>query len=116
MFAFAAPLTEQQKIDALIHSVEVLPGAQFIRNGSTYDGKSAAEHLQMKRRFAGSRIKTATDFIECCASRSSMSGKPYQIRFGNGKTVDAEAFFLAELKRIDSPPIAIAPVSTTPSH
>ena len=33
-FAFAASLTEQQKIDALIHSIEVLPDAQFIRNGS----------------------------------------------------------------------------------
>ena len=46
-FALAAPTTEPQKIDALIHSVEVLPGAQFIRNGSTHDGKAAA-HLRMK--------------------------------------------------------------------
>lgn len=102
-FAFAAPLNEQQKIDALIHSIEVLPGAQFIRNGSAYEGKAAADHLQTKRRYAGDRIKTATDFIRCCASKSSMSGKPYQIRFADGKTVDAEVFFRAELKRIEAP-------------
>lgn len=102
--AFAAALTEEQKIDALIHSVEVLPGAQFIRNGTVYDGKAAAEHLRMKRRYAGKRIKTAEDFIVCCASRSSASGKPYQIRLANGETVDAEAFFRAELKRIETAP------------
>ena len=102
MCAFAASLTEEQKIDALIHSIEVLPGAQFIRNGSAHDGVAAAEHLQQKRRYAGDRIKTASDFIVCCASRSSVSGKPYQIRFANGKTVDAEVFLRGELKRIEA--------------
>lgn len=99
---FAAPLTEQQKIDALIHSIEVLPRAKFIRNGNAYDGAAAAEHLAQKRRYAGNRIKTANDFIVCCASRSSASGKPYQIRFDNGETMDAEVFLRAELKRIEA--------------
>jgi hypothetical protein len=103
-FAFAASLTEEQKIDALIHSVEVLPGAQFIRNGTAFDGKAAAEHLRQKRRYAGDRIKNASDFITCCASRSSMSGKVYQIRFANGETVDAEVFLRAELKRVEASP------------
>jgi hypothetical protein len=102
--AIGAPLTEEQKIDALIHSVAVLPDAQFIRNGQAHDGKEAAEHMQMKRRYAGDRIKTASDFITCCASRSSVSGKPYQIRFANGETVDAEVFLRAELKRIEASP------------
>ena len=101
--ASAAPLTEQQKIDALIHSVEVLPGAHFIRNGSSYDGKAAADHLRTKRNYAGDRIKTAIDFITCCASKSSMSGQPYRIQYANGTAVDAEVYFLAELKRIETP-------------
>lgn len=110
-FAYAAPttpapMTEQQKIDALIHSVEILSGAQFIRNGSAYDGKAAADHLQQKRHYAGDRIKTAIDFIACCASKSSMSGQAYQIRFANGKTVNAEVYFRDELKRIEAPPPA----------
>ena len=115
-FAVAAPLTEQQKIDALIHSVETLPGAQFIRNGSVHDGKAAVEHLQMKRRYAGNRIKTANDFIECCASRSSMSGRPYQIRFANGKTEDAAVFFRAELKAIEAAPTGTAPPVASSPH
>jgi hypothetical protein len=100
--AFAVPLTEDQKIDALIHSVEVLPDAQFIRNGSVHDGKAAAAHLRMKRRFAGSRIHTANDFIEGLASRSSETGQPYQIRFSNGKTEDASVFFHTVLSHIES--------------
>ena len=100
--AFATSLTEEQKIDALVHSIEVLPGAQFIRNGNAYDGKAAAEHLRPKRAYAGDRIKTAGDFITYCASRSSASGKAYQIRFANGETVDAEVFLRAELKRIEA--------------
>lgn len=103
-FAFAAPLSEQQKIDALIHSVETLQGAQFIRNGSAYDGKAAADHLQYKRSHAGDQIKTASDFITNIASHSSMSGLPYQIRYTDGKTIDAEVFFRAELKRIEAQP------------
>ena len=44
----------------------------------------------------------SVDFIVCCASRSSASGKAYQIRFTNGETMDAEVFLRAELKRIEA--------------
>lgn len=106
--AFAAPMNEQQKIDELIHSIEVLPGAQFIRNGSAYNGHAAAEHLQTKRHYAGSRIKTADQFITYCATKSSMSDKPYQIRFSNGKTEDSAIYFRDELKRIEAQPATAA--------
>ena len=46
--AQAAPLSEPQKIEALITSVEQLKGAVFIRNGSEYSGAQAAHHLRMK--------------------------------------------------------------------
>jgi hypothetical protein len=78
---------EGNKIDYLITSIETLENAQFIRNGKSYDAKDAADHLRLKRRKAGSRVKTAEDFIKYCASASSMSGKPYQIRFGDGREV-----------------------------
>lgn len=99
--ALAAPMTEEQKIDAMIHSVEVLPGAQFIRNGSAYDGKAAADHLRSKRQYAGSRIRTAEDFIQGIASHSSMSGQPYQIRFADGKTENSDVYFHDELKHLE---------------
>lgn len=77
---------EQRKIDYLIESVGQLKGAQFIRNGTTYDASDAVHHLEMKRRYAGKHLQTADDFIRLCATGSSMSGKPYLIRFADGHT------------------------------
>jgi hypothetical protein len=71
---------ERKKIDFLIFSVENLKGAKFIRNGSEYEGKEAAEHLRMKLKNAGVKVQTADDFIRLCASKSFISGKPYMMQ------------------------------------
>jgi len=99
------PLSETQKIESLITSIETLKGAVFIRNGSEYSAEQAAHHLRMKWDKAGSKVKTAEDFIDKCASRSSLSGQKYQIRFANGKTENSEDYFHDELRKI-SPPSA----------
>lgn len=88
---------EQQKIDWLIDSVATLHDARFIRNGQAYDATRAADHLRLKLRFAGDRVKTAEDFIDYCATRSSMSGRRYSIRFADGRTVDAATFLRERL-------------------
>ena len=84
---------EQRKIDYLIAEVGQLKDAHFIRNGTEYDVDKAVAHLQLKRRNAGSRVKTAEDFIRYCATGSSMSGEKYRIRFASGETVDSAVFF-----------------------
>ena len=89
---------EARKIDYLIASIETLTDAKFIRNDTAYDATAAADHLRLKLRMAGSRVKTAGDFISYCASVSSMSGKPYLIRFSDGSEVTAEAYLRAKLK------------------
>ena len=88
---------EQQKIGWLIESVAALHDARFIRNGQAYDATRAADHLRLKLRFAGDRVKTAEDFINYCATRSSMSGRRYSIRFADGRTVDAAMFLRQRL-------------------
>jgi hypothetical protein len=95
---YAVDGIEKQKIDFLISTVEHLEGAKFIRNGSAYDGKEAAAHLRMKCDKAGDRIKTADDFIRLCASQSYMSGKPYLIKFSDGKVVTSETYLQEKLK------------------
>ena len=89
---------ETKKIDFLISSVENLKGTKFIRNGSEYTGKEAAEHLRMKLNKAGKRVQTAEDFIRLCASKSYISGKPYMIRTSDGKTITSEDYFREKLK------------------
>jgi hypothetical protein len=78
--------------------VETLRGVTFLRNGSEYDAKNAADHLRLKLKTAGNRVKTAEDFIRLCGSKSSVSGKAYRIRFPDGNTKDTETFFREELK------------------
>src|SRR2546421_9728734 len=84
---------QQQRIDYLIQSFSSLKGAVFIRNGTEYDAQAAREHLQQKLNYAGERIKTAEQFIKYCASESSMSHKPYQIRMADGTVTDTAPLF-----------------------
>jgi hypothetical protein len=92
---------EQQRIDYLMSSLTSLKGAKFIRNGSEYDATAAREHLQKKLNYAGERVKTAEDFIKACATQSSMSHRPYQIRFADGTVAETAAFFGEKLKEFD---------------
>ena len=93
--------TQAQRIDYLISSVESMGTAQFIRNGTTYDAKAAAAHLRLKRRMAGSSCATAEEFIRYCATQSSTSGKPYEIRLPDGTVVTSAAFLQGKLAEFD---------------
>ena len=95
-------LTEQAKIEALIGAVEAMPKAVFIRNGSEYTAARAADHLRLKWHNAGRRVRTAEQFITYCASQSSMTGRKYQIRFPDGRTVDSGVFFHEQLARLEA--------------
>ncbi|HEX5057435.1 MAG TPA: DUF5329 family protein [Gammaproteobacteria bacterium] len=96
--------TETRKIDYLIASIETLQNAEFIRNGKAYNARDAADHLRLKRKKAGSRIKTANDFIRYCATASSMSGKPYQIRFEDGTLVFTGEYLRRKLAEFEAKP------------
>jgi hypothetical protein len=94
-------LSEDQKIEHLIRFIRSLKGTTFIRNGSEHSPTAAADHLQMKREKAGSRIQTAKDFIDKIASKSSISGEYYLIRFSNGKEFPAQMVLMNELKKME---------------
>ena len=94
---------EKQKIERLISDVESLKDAVFIRNGTEVDAKKAAEHMRTKWKAAGSKIKTARDFIRLAASKSSISGKPYLIRFKDGHELESEKFLTERLDKLEKP-------------
>ena len=97
----AAP-TERQRIEALITAVAQLKGATFIRNGSEHSAAEAADHLRLKWKNAGQRVRTAEDFIRWCATESSTSGRKYRIRLADGREMDSADWFRAELRRYDA--------------
>ena len=80
----------------------------FIRNGTEYDAAKAAEHLHRKLDYAGKRIKTAQDFIDQLASASSMTGKPYRIRFKDGHSVESAVYFREQLRKLEAAPARTA--------
>ena len=91
---------EKGRIEGLISHVENLKDAKFIRNGSTYDAKSAAKFLRGKWQANEKAIQTADDFIEKAASISTTTGKPYLIQFSDGREVKCGEYLKEELKKL----------------
>lgn len=92
--------TDTAQIEALISSIEGLKDASFVRNGSTYDAKTAAKFLRGKWDSHKSEIVTAADFIEKAASVSSTTGKPYIIRFNDGHEIKCGDFLKEKLEKL----------------
>jgi hypothetical protein len=105
--AHATPMSEKEKIDALIHVVETRDDLQFIRLGEAHSGSEAARVLRTKLWYAGSRVKTVDEFIDHIAS-ATVSGSTYFVRYPDGKQVPSAQFLRAELKRITQASAATA--------
>lgn len=88
------------EIDALLNFVEH-SDCQFIRNGSEYSGSKARAHLQQKLDYLENKglVDSAEDFIDRAASKSSMSGQPYQVSCPGSKQ-EASTWLTTELKRL----------------
>lgn len=96
----AAPLTEEQKIARLLETV-ARSQAVFIRNGREYPASRAVEHLKEKYNHIRDRIQTAKQFIEHVASRSSLSGRPYRVRFPDGRVRKTSDWLAEELRNLE---------------
>ena len=99
---------EKAKIDQLLQKISEQKGAKFIRNGEPHPASKATEHLKMKLENAQKMFWTpkksewtAEMFIEKIATKSSLSGKLYQIRFSDGRTVNSGDWLRTQLNSID---------------
>ena len=90
---------EARRIEALIAAVES-SGVTFIRNGTPHDSAEAARHLRKKWKYAGGRDLTAEQFIERLASRSSLTGRPYEVGLADGTTRPAGDWLRAKLEEL----------------
>jgi len=99
--AGAGEYSEIEKIEGLLARLESMDDMVFIRNGKEYRSKEATEHLRLKWRTAGARIRTAEDFIKFCGSKSSTSGKVYRIRFADGRMENSADVLTAFLREIE---------------
>ena len=79
--AEARTTTTRSEISALLRALGASQ-CDFFRNGTWYDSAKAEDHLKRKLDYFERKglLSTADTFIDDAASRSSMSGKPYQVR------------------------------------
>ncbi len=91
--------TSDNEINQLIEFISQ-SNATFIRNGDEHSSTEAADHLAMKYRRAKRYARTAEDFIENLASKSSWSGKPYKVILTDGTTITANEWLTDELTRL----------------
>lgn len=71
---------------------------QYERNGTRYNGKKAAQHIQNKYDYFKDEINTTEIFIELSATKSTMSGKFYKIICNGALPVKSKDWLLQELK------------------
>ena len=104
----ASAASAQTPSSATTHEVGQLFAAlreskcEFSRNGTWYNAQKASEHLQRKYDYLIKKnLVTSTEsFIELAATKSSMSGKAYQVRCGNAVPVSSQSWFTSKLKAL----------------
>jgi len=101
-FLHAGELSEPAKIEALITTIESMSDAKFVRNGSEYSAKNAAKFLRGKWDANKDEVKTAGDFIDRIATKSSTTGKPYLIRPNGAAETPCADFLRSRLKQIEA--------------
>ncbi len=63
---------------------------EFVRNGKTYPGSEAVNHMRRKYDYYAARIHSPEEFIELAGTKSVISGKAYKIRDVDGEVPAAE--------------------------
>jgi hypothetical protein len=94
------PTVAQDEIRHLLNYLGV-SGCKFFRNNEWADSAKAKSHLQQKYEYLAKRnlIHTAEEFIEKAAKESSVSGKDYEVRCGEGAAVSSAVWLGEELTR-----------------
>jgi hypothetical protein len=88
----------REEIDHLLDYV-AKSNCKYDRNGTIHDGPQARDHMNRKYQYYRKKVKTAEDFIEYSATRSTISGKEYKIRCPETGVTSSSDWLLDELRR-----------------
>ncbi len=72
----------------------------FIRNGKEHSAEDAEDHLRMKYRRGKKYVSSTETFVKRIATKSSMSGKRYQIRCAGEDTMPTAEWLQAKLEEL----------------
>jgi len=75
-------------------------GCTFNRNGSWYSAAEASVHLQKKYKYLidHNSISDTESFIDNAATKSSFSGKAYEVKCNEAKPIESRQWFITTLK------------------
>ena len=95
-----SPPVVQQEINHLIAYIGN-SGCDFKRNGAWNDAKAAQTHVRSKYDFLEKfgLINTTYDFIDKAATKSNLSGQPYEIKCGAELPIASSIWLGNELAR-----------------
>lgn len=99
--AFALTPQEETRVDNLLIAVGEQEQLLFIRNGSEHHAAEAESHLRLKLSKTKNRLKTAEQFVDNVASKSSITGTPYQVKLPGQAPVDAQVYLTQLLSETD---------------
>lgn len=107
--AAGLPPAARVEIDFLLSRLAA-SGCQFSRNGTWYTAAEAQAHLRRKLDYLVNKgaVASAEQFIECAASKSSVSGQAYQVRCAGNPPLPSGTWLYDELKLLRSAPAAIS--------
>ena len=103
LWAETTDTTARLEINSLLDRLQS-SGCQFNRNGTWYAASEAKAHLLGKLEYLEKRgsLQSTEQFINMAASKSSVSGKPYQVMCGNTAPVESKLWLTEELQAVRS--------------
>ena len=97
--ASLADVSESQalEIDYLISYLQN-SDCQMIRNGKAHSGEDGAWHVRRKYDHFRNKISSTEEFINYSATKSTMSGRLYEVQCPGAEPVPSSAWLLEELE------------------
>ena len=71
---------------------------RMVRNGRSHSAKDGAKHMQRKYKYFRDEISSTEEFIEYSATKSTMSGKYYEVQCAGQEPVLSSDWMLEELE------------------
>jgi hypothetical protein len=99
--AVPLPPAARQEVNALLARLEA-SGCKFKRNDAWHSGADARSHLQRKLEYIEDKASPASaeDFIRLAGTKSSSSGKSYEVQCGTNASVPSAAWLTQELRQL----------------
>jgi hypothetical protein len=105
LFSAAAGMAAESTNDELNRTIAYLlrhvarSNLIFIRNGVMHTPKDAETHMRLKYDYFKDDIRTPEDFIRLCASKSTMTGRPYRVKLPDGRLLRTDQWLRSALSQ-----------------